>query len=179
MNWKAIESNLTQLPIYQYTFFPISELVFDDKARNFCKKECLDYGSSWACPPVIGSLKQCKNKCMEYEQVLLFSTVTKVSEFSQKERVECSKKEHEELTEQIEDFLRKENLQCYTLSTEVCSRCKKCSYPKKACVNPERMHPCIEGHGIFLSKILEHQAMDYFMDESMILRFSLILLKER
>ena len=179
MNLKAIENHLTQLPIYQYAFFTVNELVFNDKARNICKKECLDYGRSWACPPVIGSLKQCKHKCMEYDQVLLFSTITKVSEFSQKENVECSKKEHEELTEHVEEFLKNENLEFYTLSTEVCSRCEKCSYPKKACVNPERMHPCMEGHGIFLSKIVENQAMDYFMDAGMILRFSLVFLKER
>ena len=178
MNLKAIENYITQFPIYQYTFLNVNDIEFDDKVRNFCKKDCPGYGKSWSCPPAIGSLKQCKNKCMEYSHALLFSTTTELTSQAGKDGFYNSKKEHEELTETIEAFLRNEAYKCRTLSTEPCSICDKCTYPKKSCIDPDRMHPCIESHGIALSKLLEDNCMDYYMGEHMILRFSMIFMKE-
>ena len=178
MNFKAIENHITQLPIYQYAFLNIDDIEFNDKVRNICKKQCPRYGKSWSCPPAIGSLKQCKNKCMEYSHAVLFSTAAEISDYSNREVILNSKKEHEELTESVENFLRSEVLKCFTLSTESCTLCEKCTYPKKSCLNPDKMHPCIESHGILLSKSLEENHMDYFMGENMVLWFSLIFVKK-
>ncbi len=178
MNFKTIENHITQLPIYQYAFVDVNDIEFNDKARNICKKECTNYGKSWSCPPAIGPLKHCKNKCMDYSHVVLFSTTGEISNRSNREEILNSKREHEELTESIENFLKSEVLKCFTLSTDVCTICEKCTYPKKSCLNPDRMHPCIESHGISLSKILEKSNMDFFMGENMLLWFSMIFIKE-
>lgn len=178
MNFKNIEERIMQLPIYQYVFLKIEDIEFNDKMRNKCKNECPRYGKSWSCPPAIGSLKQCKNKCMEYSHALLFSSAVEIPDYANKELILNSKREHEEVTESIENIIRSEVKKCYTLSTESCSLCEKCTYPKKSCLNPDKMHPCIESHGVVLSSILEEHHMDYFMGENMILWFSLIFIKE-
>ncbi len=178
MNFKAIENHITQLPIYQYTFLNVDDIEFNDKIRNICRKECSQYGKSWSCPPAIGPLKQCKAKCMNYKHAILFSTTGEIADYSKRELIVTSKKEHEEITESIENFLKKEGLEFYTLSTESCTFCEKCSYPKKSCINPDRMHPCIESHGILLSKSVEKYHMDYFLGGNLILWFSLIFIKE-
>ena len=89
-----------------------------------------------------------------------------------------TKREHEEITAKIEAFLKQDAWRCYTLSTDSCSICDKCTYPKKSCNHPDLMHPCIESHGILLTKNIEDNHMDYYMGEQMVLWFSLIFLRE-
>ena len=108
----------------------------------------------------------------------MFSSVAEVPDYSDFDALLKTKKEHEEITEQIEQYLKKEAWKCYTLSTDSCSICEKCTYPKKSCVHPEKMHPCIESHGILLTKNIEENNMDYFMGEQMVLWFTMIFLKE-
>ena len=83
-----------------------------------------------------------------------------------------------EITAKIEAFLKQDAWRCYTLSTDSCSICDKCTYPKKSCNHPDLMHPCIESHGILLTKNIEDNHMDYYMGEQMVLWFSLIFLRE-
>ncbi len=179
MNFKVIEDYITQFPIYQYVFLNSEDIEFNDRVRMICKNECPRYGKSWSCPPAVGSLKQCKSKCMEYPHALLFSSVAEVPDYSNMETLLKSKQEHEELTATIEEYMRNEAfLKCYTLSTDSCSICEKCTYPRKPCANPAKMHPCIESHGILLTKNIDEHDMDYFMGEQMVLWFSLIFFQE-
>ena len=82
MNFKPIEDFITQFPIYQYAFIKTEDVEFNDKVRAICKKECPRYGKSWSCPPAVGSVDKCRETCMEYPYVLLFSSVAEVPDYS-------------------------------------------------------------------------------------------------
>ena len=178
MNFQAIEEYITQFPIYQYAFIKTEDIEFNDKVRAICKKECPRYGKSWSCPPAVGTVEQCKSVCRDYTHALLFSSVAEVPDYYDMAALLKTKREHEEITAEIEAYLKKEAWMCYTLSTDSCSICEKCTYPKKSCVHPELMHPCIESHGILLTKNIEENDMDYYMGDKMVLWFSLIFIKE-
>lgn len=178
MNFKEIEEYITQFPIYQYEFLSTSDIVFSDKVRTICKKECPRYGKSWSCPPAVGTVEKCKEICMQYPSALLFSSVAEVSDYSDMNALLKTKREHEEITRTIEKHLKEEAWGCYTLSTDSCGICEKCTYPKNSCLHPDMMHPCIESHGILLTKNIEENNMDYYMGEQMVLWFSLIFLKK-
>lgn len=81
MTRDEIEAFITQFPIYQYAFVDTEQLEFSDKVRVICKKECPRYGSTWSCPPAVGTVEKCKNKCLEYDQALFFSSVADVKDF--------------------------------------------------------------------------------------------------
>lgn len=178
MNYKIIEKYMDQLPVYQYAFVPVEELEFLDRVRSLCKRECPRYGKSWSCPPAVGSLKHCKENCMQYSHALIFSTIEDITEDGDRKKLVRSKKEHERITSLIEGFMREQAFRCYALSSDVCTLCEKCNYPKKSCVHPEKMHPCIESHGIDLKKNLQDYNMDYYLGDQMVVWFSLIFLKE-
>lgn len=178
MKFKTIEEYITQFPIYQYAFLPTDQIEFNDKVRSICKKECPRYGKSWSCPPAVGSVESCRTKCRKYSHALLFSSVAEVPDYSNMQALLKSRREHEEITGHIEAYLKKEAWKCYTLSTDSCSICEKCTYPKKSCAHPEIMHPCIESHGILLTKNIEENQMDYYLGEQMVLWFSLIFFNE-
>lgn len=177
MRFDSIEEYITRYPIYQYAFLATQDIEFNDRVRTICKKECPRYGKSWSCPPAVGTVEHCMEVCREYPYALLFSSVADVPDYSDMKALLATKAKHEEITRQIEQFLKDDAWKCYTLSTDSCSICDKCSYPKRACLHPEQMHPCIESHGILLTKSIEENHMDYFMGEQMVLWFSLIFLK--
>jgi len=177
MRFEDIEQYITKFPIYQYERINTKDIEFSDKVRSICKKECSRYGSSWSCPPAVGSVEGCKERCMRFPEALIFSSVAEVVDYSNMTQALKTKHEHEVITRKIEKFLRTKNVSCYTLSTDSCSVCEKCAYPKKQCIHEEIMHPCIESHGIIVTNILEKYHMDYFMGENMVLWFSIIFME--
>ena len=177
MNHREIEALITRYPIYQYAFVSTDDIEFTDKVRSICKKECARYGKSWSCPPAVGTLDECKNRCHRFPEALFFSTIADVEDYSDMDRLLETRREHEKITGEIEELLKKEGNQCYTLSSDSCALCEKCTYPKRSCVHPEQMHPCIESHGIVIIPLVEANHMDYFMGERMVVWFSLIFLQ--
>lgn len=177
MKYESIEQYITQFPIYQYELITTEDIEFSDKVRTICKKECSRYNTSWSCPPAVGALDRCQEKCRNYSKALIFSSVVENTDYSNLEELLKTKNDHEQITRKIEKFLQSNGVSCYTLSTDSCSVCEKCTFPKKPCVRPEIMHPCIESHGIVVTNLLEKYQMDYFMGENMVLWFSIIFIE--
>ena len=178
MRYQNIEEYIAQFPIYQYEMVDANEVEFSDKVRTICKKECSRYGTSWSCPPAVGNIDKCKEKCLKYSKALIFSSVAEIPDYSDMDKMLKSKRGHEQITKQIAKFLKVNQVPCYVLSSDSCALCDKCTYPKKACVRPEIMLPCIESHGIVVINLLEKRQMDYYLGENMMLWFSIIFLEE-
>ena len=54
----------------------------------------------------------------------------------------------------------------FTLSTESCDLCEHCAYlDGKPCRFPEKMHPCLESHGVVVNELVEHHSMDIILAE--------------
>jgi predicted metal-binding protein len=176
MIYDEIEEYIAEYPLYQYAFIDSGEIEFSDRVRTICKKECARYGHSWSCPPAVGSVKGCQKLCANYPKALLFSTVAEVEDYSNFDKLLESKEEHEMITRQIVRYLKEHDVVCYTLSSDSCSICDKCAYPK-ACRHPEAVLPCIESHGIVVMNAIEKCHMDFYLGENMVLWFTLVFLK--
>lgn len=177
MTNEEIEVFITKFPIYQYEFIKTDEIEFTDRVRAICKQECPRYGSSWSCPPAVGSVDKCKERCMEYPQALLFSSVADIADVTDIDEAVKTKRDHENMTAVIEKYMRDQSMLVYTLSSDSCCVCDKCSYPKSHCNHQEIMHPCIESHGIVVTNLAEKHLMDYYLGEHLILWFSLVFFK--
>ena len=101
------------------------------------------------------------------------------SDLSVKTRVRqiCKQEcEHEDLTTEVAGFLREQGFDTFTLSTESCDICETCAYTQgEPCRFPERMHPCLESHGVVVSEIVEKEHMEYNLGGNTILWFSMVL----
>lgn len=178
MRYQNIEQFITQFPIYQYEMIDTSEIEFNDKIRAHCKKECSRYGTSWSCPPAVGNLEKCKGKCLKFPKALIFSSVAEVPGKTSGEQLLKMRSGHEQIVRQVIKFLSANSVPCYALSTDVCLVCEKCTYPKKSCIRPDAMIPCIESHGINLVDLAEKCQMDYMMGEDMIIWFGIVFIEE-
>jgi predicted metal-binding protein len=147
----SIQSDIDRLSIHEYAFMNSIDVVFLEEVRKICKQNrCGLYGRSWACPPAVGSLEECKAWCLAYKHAFIFTTVTKVkNRYDVKEWIQAGK-EHEKLTDRVADIFRSYDGDALILSTEGCASCKKCTYPNNPCRFPNRMSPATEGYGIMV-----------------------------
>ena len=174
---EEIEEFICQYPVYQYAFFPPEEIEFSFRVRWICEKECERYNSTWACPPAVGSVEECRKRCLGYRECFLFSTIAEVSDVINFEETLATRKEHEAITAAIESFIRQQGSASMALSTESCDICESCTFPQGLpCRFPEKMHPCVESHGIIVSELAEKYDMEFTLSANQILWFGILFI---
>ena len=175
MNRELLEAQLSELPLYIYDFIDPKELEFSDRIRWICQNECAMYGKSWACPPGVGSVESCKAKCLSYKNCLLVSSIVEVADIADMEETLATRPGHEALTEQVAQLLRDQGENPYILSTEACSICQRCAIlDGQPCRFPEKMHPCVESHGINVIPALEKCGLEFQYGDNIVTWFSLL-----
>ena len=176
MNRELLEEKLSELPLYIYDFIDPKELEFSDRIRWICEHECPMYGRSWACPPGVGTVDCCKGKCLSYENCLLISTIVEVRDITDIDETLATRPEHEAVTNEVRDIMRALGVDPYVLSTEACTLCERCAIldgqPRRF---PEKMHPCVESHGINVVPMLESHGLEFQFGANVVTWISLLL----
>jgi len=175
MDKEKLEQQLLELPLYTYFYIDPQRLEFSDRIRYICQAECPRYGQSWACPPGVGSVEECKAKCMGYKECLVIGTITECSDIADIDETLATRPDHEAVTDQVSQLLRDMGVEPYILSTDSCAICENCTCPEgKPCRHPERMHPCIESHGINLIPTLEENGLEFQYGGNIITWYSML-----
>ena len=175
MNRAYLEEKLAELPLYIYDFFDPRELEFNDRIRWICQNECPMYGKSWACPPGVGSVECCRERCLGYENCLLISTIAEVSDIADLEETLATRPDHEALTNQVAAIMEEMGSKPYIRSTEACTLCERCAMlDGQPCRLPEQMHPCVESHGINVVPVLENRGLDFQFGANVVTWISLL-----
>lgn len=72
--YEKVRETAMQSGMWQADFIDTQDLLFYPEIREICEgNTCRNYGATWACPPAIGTLDECKKRVMQYEKMLLFS----------------------------------------------------------------------------------------------------------
>lgn len=175
MDRNRLEEGLSQLPLFLYADVDPKELEFSQRVRQICRTECPMYGTNYACPPAVGTIEECREKCLRYENCLMISTVTEVDDIADLNATLATRKEHEEVTDQAADLLRAEGVEPFVLSTEACAICKRCAYlDGQPCRFPEKMHPCVESQGINIIPEIEKNGITFQYGSNIVTWFSLL-----
>ena len=175
LNRELLETQLAQLPLYTYHFLSPEELEFSQRIRWICENECPMYGKTWACPPGVGSVEECQQKCARYVNCLMIATITEVNDIANIDETLSTRGPHEAVTNQVRDLLQEQGVLPYTLSTEACALCERCAYlDGQPCRLPEKMHPCVESHGINILPLLEKLGLEFQYGENVVTWFSLL-----
>ena len=175
MDREKLEAQLSELPLYQYAFIKTEDLVFSDRIRWICEHECPMYNTTWACPPAVGSVEECRARCMAFENGLLIATITEVSDIANINETLATRAPHEEITRQVLALVKEQVQEAMVLSTEACAVCEKCAWPDAPCRFREKMFPCVESHGIVVTDLAEKVGIDFYAEGNLVTWFSLIL----
>ena len=176
---QKIEEILKEYPIYQYGFLKTEQVEWKEEVRRTCSQECDRYGKSWSCPPGVGTVEVCRNRCMKFSDVMVFSTLAEVTDASDLKETLDTRKEHEEVVYAIRGQMQEAGEMPLALSSESCAICQDCSYPAAPCRYPDKMLPCIESYGILVISAIEKLGMDFFYDSGTILWFGMIIFHRR
>lgn len=175
MNKELLEEKLAQLPLYTYAWIDPEKLEFNQRIRWICENECPMYGKTWACPPGVGSVPECRGKCLSYKNCLMIATITEVEDITNIEQTLATRPDHEAVTNQVGALLEAQGVRPYILSTEACSLCDRCAIlDGKPCRMPEKMHPCVESHGINVIPVLEQCGIEFQYGENVVTWVSLL-----
>ena len=175
MDRDLLEQSLAELPLYIYLFIDPKQLNFSDRIRWICEHECPMYGKTWACPPGVGSVEECTKKCMGYNSCLMIGTVTQTDDIGNIEKTLQTRPEHEAITNRVREMFRQQGIEPYILSTEACAVCTRCAIlDGLPCRMPERMHPCVESHGINLIPTLEENGIPFQYGDDVVTWYSLL-----
>jgi len=175
MNRELLEQQLSELPLYIYDFFDPRELEFSSRIRWICEHECPMYGKSWACPPGVGTVDCCRQICMAYDHCLLISSIVEVRDIADMEETLATRPDHEALTEQVRELMKEQGIDPFILSTEACTVCDRCAIlDGEPCRFPDKMHPCVESHGINVVDVLEKRGLNFQFGANVVTWVSLL-----
>jgi len=175
MDRQKLEAQLAELPLYQYDFIKTEELLFSERVRYICQTECPMYNTTWACPPAVGTVEECRRRVLGFDEGLLIATITEVSDITNIRETLDTRGPHEEITRQVQALVLEQAEQTLTLSTEACAHCEKCTWPDAPCRFPAKMFPCVESHGILVTDLAEKHGIDFMAQGNIVTWFSLIL----
>ena len=162
MDMELLESQLAELPLLGYFSVDPKSIEFNDRIRWICENECPMCGKTWACPPAVGSITLCKAKCRSYENCLMIATITEVEDIADLQETLATRPEHEEVTNQVAELMKAQGVEPYVLSTEACAICERCAWlDGEPCRHPDKMHPCVESHGINIIPTLEENGIEF------------------
>ena len=77
---QKLETQIAEYPVCEYAFIKPEEITFLEQVRHICESECPRYGTSWSCPPAVGTVEECKERCRQYTGGFIFTTVAEVSD---------------------------------------------------------------------------------------------------
>ena len=175
MDLEKLEEQLFLLPLYFYSYIDPKKLEFSQRIRYICQTECPMYNKTWACPPAVGEVFQCEDKCRSYEKCLMIGTIAEVQDIANIAETLATRPAHEEITNMVRELFREQGVEPYVLSTEACDICERCAWlDGMPCRYPDRMHPCVESHGINLIPTLEENGLEFQYGENVITWYSLL-----
>lgn len=175
MDKVLLEEQLSQLPLYVYQFLDPKVLDFNERVRWICQNECPMYGKTWACPPAVGDVAQCKARCLGYSHCLMIATITEVADISDIQETLATRGEHEAITNEVRELFRQQGVEPYILSTEACAICEHCAYlDGEPCRLSGKMHPCVESHGINIIPTLEENGIEFQFGSNVVTWVSLL-----
>ena len=175
MDLVKFEEQLAELPLYGYFYIDPKKLEFSDRIRWICEHECPMCNRTWACPPGVGSVTLCRAKCLSYENCLMIATIVEVADITNIDETLATRPGHEAITNEVRDLMRAQGVDPYVLSTEACAECERCAWlDGEPCRHPDRMHPCVESHGINLVPVLEENGIEFQFGANVVTWVSLL-----
>lgn len=174
MNIETIEEKISQYPIFEYAFIDPQEINCYPAVRTICKQECPQYGKSWSCPPAVGTLEECEDRCKNYKHALIFSTISEVEDIQNLEETLATRGEHIEIVNELKNNVFNECEDILILTAESCEICEDCAFPEEVCRYLDKMYPCIESHTISVTDLCEKNNLSFLNGYNVVTWFGMI-----
>ena len=168
-----------QCGLLQEDCIPTDKLKFYPEVRAICEgNTCRGYGKTWACPPAVGSLEECRARVLRYDKMLLLSKKYDLEDSFDFEGMTEGMQEFREVIDRFDTQLPPTLTDYLLLGNEGCGRCTKCTYPDAPCRFPDKLHPSLEGFGFVVNELAKQSGLRYNNGPDTVTYFGAIFFSE-
>ncbi len=168
-----------QAGAFEYGVVDTADIEFSQEVRDMCAANtCRRYGATWACPPAIGTVEACRDKCRRYAHMLVFTHKCDLEDSFDYEGMMRGGEEFRHIVDAVDHALEQSWDGDYImLGSAGCGRCTPapCTYPDEPCRYPDKTHGSIEGQGIFVSTLAEQAGIHYINGQDTVTYFAAVL----
>ena len=148
--------------VFQYGLTDTAKIRFTKEVRAMCEvNTCRQYGKTWACPPAVGSVEECRARVQQYDTMVVFSVKYDLEDSFDFEGMKAGMTRFKQVCRAIDAAVKPALTSCFILSNEGCDLCRECTYPDAPCRFPERSHGALEGYGILVSELAKQAGIRY------------------
>ena len=141
---------------------PTKDLIYYEELRNYCKENrCGHFGVSWACPPAVGTVEECRRKALEYDYMILFSKAYYLPFAYDLESMRPAVTDFKKSVSALDSTIRPRYPERLILSVDSCYRCEDCTYPDAPCRFPDELYYTIEGFGFYVIGLAKQARIRY------------------
>ncbi|MDR3249386.1 MAG: DUF2284 domain-containing protein [Treponema sp.] len=170
------EEKLREAGVHEYGMVSPADVEFTQEVRELCAvNKCRLYGKTWACPPALGTVEECRERCMQYKNMLVFSGKYDIARPFDYRAMHRGMGDFKNLAQRVGGIAREYLPGFLLLGNEGCGKCKTCTYPDNPCRFPDQVHGAIEGYGIYVFKLARLAGMHYDNGELTITFFGALL----
>ena len=139
-----------------------ADIEYRQVIRDICADDsCRQYGKTRACPPAVGTVEACRERCLKYETMLVFTGPFVLEDSYDFEGMKRSMTEFKDIAERSDNALKPHLGDYIVLSNESCNKCPQCTYPDAPCRFPDKPHHSVEGYGILVSELAQKTGVKY------------------
>lgn len=175
---ETIYRNARRVGISEIAPLEISELEFDDWVRDFCENGCRNHNKTWACPPATGSLEECRERCNQFNRMLLFDRCYKLSGSYDSLGIQNAMTDFRRTVDRFDELISPILSRSLFLGNEGCDRCAECTWPDAPCRYPGMLHHTIEGYGFNIAKMARKAGLHYNGGQNTVTFFGALLYDE-
>ena len=181
MENKELFDQLTDLALslgaFRASVIPVEGIETDASFRDMCAANvCGNYGRNWMCPPDAGDIHDLMAALKTYSYALVYQTVSELEDSYDFEGMMDAGVAHNRLMVELRRGIEGLNLsRVLHLGAGGCRMCEVCAKRTgEPCRHPDRMHPCVESHGINVIPVLEEQGLQFQFGENVVTWISLL-----
>jgi predicted metal-binding protein len=139
------------------------KLNFRTEVRDMCAvNKCGMYEKRWSCPPACGTLDEIAERCLQYQNGVLFQTICRLDDEYDFEGMAGLMETQQKAMKKLLDALVKSGEDIRPFGSDGCNNCKECTYPDAPCRFPERAFPSMEGCGLLVSDVCKDNDVPYY-----------------
>ena len=147
---------------FQYGFVDTTKIRFTQEVRAMCEPNtCQKYNKTWACPPAIGTVEECRARVQRYDKMLVFSVKCELEDSFDFEGMMAGGEKFKQVCRAVDKAVQPFLRDYLVLANEGCDTCKVCTYPDAPCRFPKLTHGSLEGYGIFVNELAQQAKINY------------------
>ena len=146
--------------------------------REMCEKNtCKAYGTSWSCPPAVGTLQECQTQIDAFREGILVQTVGTLEDPFDLESMMRIMSTHLTCFDRLHMKLLARYPNMLALGAGSCTRCEVCTYPDSPCRHPELACGSMEGYGMLVTEVCKSNNLGYYYGQGTMSYTSCFLLQ--